>query len=99
MTIKKSLIAQFYCFFGKKFSQLNALSKENATFRGDCFVREEVCYVYSVKMAQYTKEERVFMVKSYFETKSPDYVIDAFRNQFPNRNVPSKSNNNKNNLS
>lgn len=42
------------------------------------------------KMAQYTQEERVFMVKSYLETKSPDYVIDACRNQFLNRNVPSK---------
>ena len=42
-------------------------------------------------MAQYTKEERVFMVKCYLETKRPDHVINAFRIQFPNRNVPSKS--------
>ena len=40
---------------------------------------------------QYKKEERFFMVKCYIETKSPDDVIEAFRNRFPNRNVPSKS--------
>ena len=42
-------------------------------------------------MAQFSKEERVFMVKSYFETKSFDFVINAFQEQFPNREPPAKS--------
>ena len=42
-------------------------------------------------MVKYSKEERVFMVKNYFETKSYDYVIHAFQNRFPNRNTPSIS--------
>ena len=43
-------------------------------------------------MVQYTVEQRVFIVKSYFETHSFVEVQRLFRIQFPDRNPPDKKN-------
>lgn len=39
-------------------------------------------------MVQLTVEQRVFVVRTYFETRSYDAVRDLFQNQFPNRPSP-----------
>ena len=38
-----------------------------------------------------SKEQQVFVVKSYFEFRSYAHVINDFRQQFSDTNVPSKS--------
>ena len=43
-------------------------------------------------MVQYTMEQRVFIVRSYFETHSFAEVRQLFRVQFPDRNPPNKMN-------
>ena len=43
-------------------------------------------------MVQYTMEQRVFIVRSYFETHSFAEVQQLFRVQFPDRNPPNKMN-------
>lgn len=95
MIIKRSLTAQISLFLLQKCPLQKSVVEKIATvssqkiFVVSCEV--VVVFIKFLAMGQYTKEERVFMVKNYLEIKSPDYVIDAFRNQFPNRNVPSRS--------
>ena len=38
-----------------------------------------------------SKEQQIFVVKYYFEFRSYARVINDFRQQFPDTNVPSKS--------
>ena len=42
-------------------------------------------------MAQFSTEQRVFMVRKYLESRSFEAMIEAFRQHFPERNPPSKS--------
>ena len=42
-------------------------------------------------MAQLSKEQRVFVVKTYFETKKFTEVRNLFRQRYPDRNPPNKT--------
>ena len=42
-------------------------------------------------MAQLSKEQRVFVVKTYYETGKYIEVINLFRQRFPGRNPPNKT--------
>ena len=39
---------------------------------------------------QLTKEQRVFTVEKYFETRSLDQVVQCFEDRFPERDYPTK---------
>ena len=42
-------------------------------------------------MFQFTKEQRIFIVNSWIETKSCPAVIELFRQEFPDREPPTRN--------
>ena len=44
------------------------------------------------KMPQLSKEQRVFVVKCYYQTQKNSVVRDLFRQHFPDRDPPKKNN-------
>ena len=62
----------------------------NASIRENCIMRFMGYSFKAVIMVQLTTEQRVFVVKHWFITRSYDEVRRLFRDHFPDREPPTK---------